>query len=90
MKEYYDNPPEVHSKTVYNFVQRIRKIEGISKCIEKQPRDYEKLPDSEYGHQAQVDFGEYSMRTKNDSRIAKVLISIQYFVASQILKVRTK
>ena len=68
LKEYYDNPPEVHSKTVYNFVQRIRKIEGISKCVEKQPRDYEKLPDSEYGHQAQVDFGEYSMRTKNDSR----------------------
>ena len=68
LKEYYDNPPEVHSKTVYNFVQRIRKIEGISKCVEKQPRDYEKLPDSEYGHQAQVDFGEYSMRTKDDSR----------------------
>ena len=68
LKEYYDNPPEVHSKTVYNFVQRIRKIEGISKCVEKQPRDYEKLPDLEYGHQAQVDFGEYSMRTKNDSR----------------------
>ena len=56
------------SVLVDNFVQRIRKIEGISKCVEKQPRDYEKLPDSEYGHQAQVDFGEYSMRTKHDSR----------------------
>ena len=68
LKEYYDHPQEVHSKTVYNFVQRIRKIEGISKCVEKQPRDYDKLPESEYGHQAQVDFGEYSMRTKDDSR----------------------
>ena len=68
LKEHYDKPPSVHSKTVYNFVQRIRKLEGISKCVEKQPRDYEKLPESEYGHQAQVDFGQYNMQTKNDSR----------------------
>jgi len=68
LKEHYDNPPEVHSKTVYNFVQRIRKLEGISKFAEKQPRDYEKLPEADYGHQAQVDFGEYNMKTKNDSR----------------------
>ena len=68
LKEHYDQPPSVHSKTVYNFVQRIRKLEGISKCIDKQPRDYQKLPELDYGHQAQVDFGEYFMQTKNDSR----------------------
>jgi transposase len=68
LKEHYDKPPEVHSKTVYNFVQRIRKLEGISKFAEKQPRDYEKLPEADYGHQAQVDFGEYNMKTKNGSR----------------------
>ncbi len=68
LKEYFDKPPAVHSKTVYNFVQRIRKLEGISKCVDKQPRDYQKLSEPDYGHQAQVDFGEYFMQTKNDSR----------------------
>ncbi len=60
--------PEVHSKTVYNFVQSIREKHGIKKETEKLPRQYEKLAETEYGHQAQVDFGEYMMQTKESAR----------------------
>lgn len=61
LKEDFKELPVVHSKTVYNFVQLIRKVNGIRKQEGKQPRQYEKLPDTDYGHQAQVDFGQYSM-----------------------------
>jgi len=68
LKENFSGLPEVHSKTVYNFVQSIRKAHGIKKDKEKLPRQYEKLPETEYGHQAQVDFGEYQMQTKESTR----------------------
>lgn len=61
LKEDFNGLPVVHSKTVYNFVQSIRKANGIRKQDGKQPRQYEKLPDTDYGHQAQVDFGQFSM-----------------------------
>lgn len=63
LKERFEDLPDVHSKTVYNFVQLIRKECGISK--KKTPiRVYEKLPDTDYGQQAQVDFGVYNLRTE--------------------------
>jgi transposase len=68
LKENFSGLPEVHSKTVYNFVQSIRKAHGIKKDKEKLPRQYEKLPETEYGYQAQVDFGEYQMQTKESTR----------------------
>jgi len=61
LKEDFKDLPVVHSKTVYNFVQLIRRTNGIRKKNEKRPRQYEKLPDTDYGHQAQVDFGQFSM-----------------------------
>jgi transposase len=68
LKECYLEPPLVHSKTVYNFVKRIRHKENIKKISDHQPRVYEKLAETAYGHQAQADFGQYYMQTKDNSR----------------------
>jgi transposase len=68
LKENFSGMPQVHSKTVYNFVQGIREAHGIKKDKENLPRQYEKLEETEYGHQAQVDFGQYMMQTKEASR----------------------
>lgn len=68
LKEDFSELPAVHSKTVYNFVQSIRNKHGIKKESEHQLRQYQKLPESDYGHQAQVDFGVYSMQTKGEMR----------------------
>jgi len=67
LKEDYPQHPVVHSKTVYNFVQNIRNEHGIMKHA-SEPRQYQKLPESEYGFQAQADFGEYNMLTHGVSR----------------------
>jgi len=67
LKEDYPQSPSVHSKTVYNFVQNIRDNHGIKKQAHE-PRQYQKLPESEYGQQAQADLGEYHMITNGASR----------------------
>jgi transposase len=69
LKEDFRELPVVHSKTVYNFVQSIRNANGIRKQDGKPPRQFEKLPETDYGHQAQVDFGQYSMPTQSGSRV---------------------
>jgi transposase len=68
LKEEYPDLPAVHSKTIYNFTQSIRGQYGIKKEPAKEPRPYEKLPETEYGKYAQVDFGEYYMLTQGPSR----------------------
>jgi hypothetical protein len=68
LKEAHGDLPVVHSKTVYNFVQMVRDRDGIAKGSEKQPRQYGKLPEADYGHMAQVDFGQYNMQTKGEGR----------------------
>ena len=68
LKEDFIDLPEVHSKTVYNFVQNIRFAHDIRKSKEHKPREYEKLPELDYGHQAQVDFGQYTMQTESGGR----------------------
>jgi transposase len=67
LKEDHPHLPVVHSKTVYNFVQNIRNEHGIKKH-ESEPRQYLKLPEPEYGLQAQADLGEYNMLTHGASR----------------------
>ncbi|MCF8302353.1 MAG: IS21 family transposase [Bacteroidales bacterium] len=67
LKEANDDLPQVHSKTVYNFVQSIRQEYGISKPV-KAPRIFIKLQDPPYGQQAQVDFGETWMQDKAGRR----------------------
>jgi hypothetical protein len=67
LKEHYECFPDVHPKTVYNFVMGVRQVYNIPKEPPHQ-RDYfiaEELP---YGKQAQVDFGEYNIRTSTGQR----------------------
>jgi hypothetical protein len=67
LKEHYDAFPNVNQKTVFNFVHWVRRKHNLP--IVSQTREYETVPETEYGKQAQVDFGEYTMRTSTDSRI---------------------
>lgn len=68
LKEHYPDLPQVHSKTVYNFVQLVRRQYGIVKPKGEGHRDFEQLPAVPYGKQAQVDFGEYNMQTPRGGR----------------------
>lgn len=68
LKEHYDDFPEIHSKTIFNFVQTIRKQYNIPKPKVSEQRIFEKIPETPYGQQAQVDFGETWMQTKDDTR----------------------
>lgn len=68
LKEEFSDLPPVHSKTVYNFTESIRSRYGIKKHADKGPRQYEKLPEPDYGVYAQVDFGQYNMLTSNGMR----------------------
>lgn len=63
LKETYgDELPYVSDKTVYNFVEAIRKSHSLPK--EKEAiRQMSKLPDPAYGKEAQVDWGEKKMMT---------------------------
>jgi transposase len=68
LKEDFSDLPPVHSKTVYNFTESIRKRYGIEKQPDKQPRQYEKLPEPDFGVYAQADFGQYLMLTQGGMR----------------------
>ena len=74
MKEQYPDLPVVCGKTVYNFVETVRRKynldkEGLSKRV------YEKMPDTPYGEYAQMDFGESRMPTyRND------FVKVYFFV----------
>jgi transposase len=67
LKEHYDGFPEVSSKTVYNFVMKVRQEHNIPKAGKK--RDYSIVEELPYGKQAQVDFGEYNMRDGRGKRV---------------------
>lgn len=68
LKEHFGDLPEVSEKTVYNYVMRIREEEDIPK--ESEPRrQTHKLPEFEYGEQAQVDWGEKWVFDTNGRRI---------------------
>jgi transposase len=69
LKERYSDLPEVHSKTVYNFVQMVRRKYGIEKPKGIKDRQFEQLPECDYGLQGQVDFGESNMFTKEGKRV---------------------
>ncbi|MEN8251186.1 MAG: IS21 family transposase [Bacteroidota bacterium] len=69
LKEKYDDLPKVHSKTVFNFVHNIRRQKGIPKPKAIETRQFEQIPPTPYGQEAQVDFGERWMKTVSGSRI---------------------
>lgn len=68
LKEHFRNLPSVHSKTVYNFVQNIRKERNIPKPKSEKRRDFQKIPELDYGNEAQVDFGVYNMIKQSGGR----------------------
>ena len=68
LKEHYEDFPKIDSKTVYNFVQAIRAQYNINKPKAEKHRDFQKLPEVEYGIEAQVDFGETWMQTTHGKR----------------------
>ena len=68
LKEHFPDLPVVSEKTVYNYVMRIREEEGIPKQVEP-TRQMHKLPEFEYGEQAQVDWGEQWMSDTSGRRV---------------------
>jgi transposase len=84
LKENYVDFPRVNSKTIYNYIEFIRQKYGILKKKVKEPRSYEKLPESAYGAFAQVDFGQTYMLLENGTR-KKV-----YFMAMVLCRSRQK
>ena len=76
LKENYDDLPRVHSKTVYNFVETIRKKYNIAKPKTDKVRIFEKLLEVAYGSEGQVDFGETWMQTIEGKRLKVYFYSI--------------
>jgi hypothetical protein len=67
LKEHHVDFPNVHAKTVFNFVHWVRNKYNLP--ITPKIREYEVVAELPYGKQAQVDFGEYSLRTSSHSRV---------------------
>ena len=67
LKEKHDHFPKASPKTIYNFVMWIRQKYNLPKI--SPAREYMIVEELPYGKQAQVDFGEYSMRDGNHKRI---------------------
>ncbi len=67
LKENHEAFPTLNPKTVFNFIHFIRNKHNIPKLVvQRQMAVVEELP---YGKQAQVDFGEYIMRSSTGSRV---------------------
>jgi len=82
LKEHYPDLPKVNSKTVYNFVKYVRKKEKIFAPVIVQQR--EAMDEVPYGSQAQIDFGEHTLR-RLDKSTQKV-----YFFAMVLSRSRHK
>lgn len=83
LKETYADLPSVSDKTVYNFVMAVRQSIDLPKTKED-VRQMIKLPDPDYGREAQVDWGEKNMITAS-GRWKKV-----YFFAMVMSRSRKK
>ena len=67
LKEHFGDFPYTTIKTVFNFVAWVRVKYSLPKL--SQTRQYGKVEELPYGQQAQVDFGEYNLRTSNGKRV---------------------
>lgn len=63
LKEHYPSFGCVNAKTVYNYVQHVRRKYSLPKSPEQTFRPYEQQPEEAYGRYGQVDFGERYMST---------------------------
>lgn len=67
LKESHQDFPKSSPKTVFNFVNWVRSKYNIPKVsLQRQHHPVEELP---FGKQAQVDFGEYNLRTSTGTRV---------------------
>jgi len=67
LKERYPDLPSVSPKTVFNFVCWVR--EKYRLPVVTAERQFQMIEELPYGKQAQVDFGEYNMRTTQGNRV---------------------
>lgn len=67
LKEHFTDFPSISPKTVFNFVAWVRIKYHLPKL--SPTRQYEIVEELPYGLQAQVDFGEYNLRTANGKRV---------------------
>lgn len=67
LKERYPHFPLVSPRTVFNFVSWVREKHSLP--IVNQTRQHQLVEETPYGQQAQVDFGEGSIRTSLGGRI---------------------
>lgn len=67
LKEHHPTFLEVNQKTVFNFVQYVRDKHNIPRI--KENREYNLVEELPYGKQAQVDFGEYNLRSSTGKRV---------------------
>lgn len=75
LKEQYGRNLGVCSKTIFNFVTRMRDKYGLPKRPEDNPRPYEMQPELPYGEWAQSDFGERYMSRESGS-----CVKVYFFV----------
>jgi hypothetical protein len=67
LKEHHSDFPVLNAKTIFNFVHWVRNKHNIPKLPEQRQHSVvEELP---YGKQAQVDFGEYNLRSSSGVRV---------------------
>ncbi len=70
LKEHYGTETiTACSKTIYNFVAKMRDRHSLPKCPEDTPRPYEMQDETPYGEYAQVDFGEKYMSCEGGGHI---------------------
>jgi hypothetical protein len=69
LKEHCSGFPQVSQKTIFNFVYWVREKYNLPRI--KAQRQHQLVEELAYGKQAQVDFGEYNLRTSSGKR-AKV------------------
>ena len=60
LKEKHEDFPEVSTRTVYNFVMKVRNKYNLPKA-DTSTRQYAMIPLCDPGEEAQVDYGEYNM-----------------------------
>lgn len=68
LREHYPDFKPVSGKTVFNFVRRLRLTYDIPK-EEADVREMNKIPETDYGKYAQVDFGEGWMPRSDGGRV---------------------
>lgn len=80
LKEHHTSFPKVNPKTVFNFVHWVRDKYNLP--FVSTLRHYEVVEELPYGKQAQVDFGEYTMRTSSHSSV-KVFFFVMMLARSR-------